>query len=130
MGLSGIPISYVSRIVQGDPTTSADSKTTLGSFSVSTSAATSPSDIAKAASLQYHISKDVDPEHTQYIGHRNLARRKKGFRSKFAKKSIAEDEEYDDPDVDEATGEESPHNDSKYKRLHNVHIAKKFKRNR
>lgn len=91
----------------------------LGSFSVSTTNYPAD-DIAKAAALQYH---EVDADSTQAFYKKFVLWRKRVSKSKFAKKSL-DDEEYTDPDVDETTGEETPSNDPKYQRIINAHLVR------
>jgi len=97
----------------------------LGNFNVSTSTNSTPTDIAKAAALAYHF--DVDGDLGPLLSKTQWSHRKRTIRSKFAKKGSNIDEDPDDPEVDEATREESAENDSKYQRLLNAHIARQAK---
>lgn len=92
-----------------------------GQFSVS-NIDNNGNDIAKASALQYH-EIDIDPGKDFYK--KFVFLRKRVGKSKFAKKTIedTEDDE-EDPEVDEATGEGSAYNDSKYQRMIRAHLIR------
>lgn len=77
-----------------------------------------PSDIARAAAIQFH---DVDgPFH-----HINKRITKKVFKSKHTKKTGDDDGEEDPTEVDEATREEAPHNETQKTGISTVQLANK-----
>ena len=123
MNVSGNPIANAANIILKGGATQGPSGG-LGVFAVSTSPNSSPSDIAKAAALTYHL--DVDGEYNPVRG-RKWARRKK-IKSKFSKKT-SEEEDIDDPDVDEATGEGPVPNELRHEKRLKIHIAKQAQYN-
>lgn len=98
----------------------------LGGFSVSAEAATSPSDIAKAAALSYHLDIETDGQIFKNV----RTSRWRRIKSKFAKRSLDVEEDFEiDPDVDAAEKEGEADNDTKMRRLLNIHLAKKAETN-
>lgn len=97
-----------------------DSKGNLGTFSVSMIDGCA-NDIAKAAALQYH---ELDMDESKAFHKKYVLLKKRVGKSKFAKKTIEDLEEDNDPEVDEPTEEGSAFNDPKYQRLIKAHIVK------
>lgn len=96
----------------------------LGHFAVTTNAV--PSDIAKAAALQYHDIIEINNSHNLF---KSMALRRKSIKGKHAKKNDDDEEDSNDSDVDEATKEESAPNDPRQRRINNVNLAKMAQRN-
>lgn len=114
----------ITETTQGVFTGKSDSN--LGPFTVSTPESI-PNDSAKSAAIQYH-EVDIDPSH-KFFKNFVLNKDRKRIKSKFAKKSVEDEEDSEDPDVDEATGEGSAANDTKYQRITNIHLAKMAENN-
>ncbi len=91
-------------------------------FAVTTNAV--PTDIAKAAAIQHHF--DIDGSHNLF---KSIALRRKGIKSKHAKKNDDDEEYSNDSDVDEVTKEESVPNDPRQRRINNVNLARMAQRN-
>ncbi len=92
----------------------------LGAFSV-TIVDGSANDIAKSAAIQYH---EIDIDDAKAFHKKYVLLKKRVGKSKFAKKTIEDLEEDNDPEVDEPTEEGSPYNETKYQRLIKAHIVK------
>ncbi|PWU04980.1 MAG: hypothetical protein C5B43_03935 [Verrucomicrobia bacterium] len=92
----------------------------LGSFSVSANDGNG-NDIAKSSAIQYH---EIDIDDSKAFHKKFVLDRKRIAKSKFAKKSIEDLDDEEDPDIDEPTGEGSAYNDTKYQRLIKSHLVK------
>jgi hypothetical protein len=119
----GFGIHITNKSIEIVQATTSDNDGSLGHFAVTTNIA--PSDIAKAAALQYH-DIDINNSHNLF---KTVALRRKGIKGKHAKKNDDDDELSNDSDVDEATREESAPNDPKHQRISNVSLAKMAQRN-
>lgn len=111
-------VYIVGKVTESVHAATSDNDGNLGHFAVTTN--TAPSDIAKAAALQYH-DIDINNSHNLF---KSMALRRKGIKGKFAKKNDDDDEDAGDSDVDETTREESAPNDPKHQRISNVNLAK------
>lgn len=120
--MGNIGSTFFKNVVEIIPgmTSSANTDGNLGHFTVTTA---QPSDITKAAALQYH-DFDINGSHNLF----KFTVRRKGIKSKFARRND-DDEEDGDSDVDETTREESAPNDPRHQRNPNVVIAKLAKGN-
>lgn len=116
MNINVYAVGKAIEAVQG--TTGSGNDGNLGDFAVTTNPI--PSDIAKAAALQYH-DIDINSTHSLF---RSVASRRKGIKGKHAKRNDDDEEVSGDFDVDEATREESAPNDPKHQRVSNVRLAK------